>query len=160
MKGGYFKVVIPMSQTLINQINSVKNPISSNFPDGQGNSSVSESDLRGPTKVAKNAAPAERDFYRVLDSFKVEGLNFGVRLDKLDLVRADYLKTIKFASDEFVDLVKTGQITFEEGARRANGLRNVIFEISRRKDYDLGRSLAEYYKPGAKPFEWFLERYS
>lgn len=35
-----------------------------------------------------------------------------------------------------------------------------MFEISRRKDYDLGRSIAEYYKPTAKPFEHFLEHYS
>lgn len=70
------------------------------------------------------------------------------------------MKTIKLASDEFVELVNSGKITPKEGALRANKLRNVLFEISRRKDFDLGRSIAEYYKPEARPFEWFLERYS
>lgn len=116
--------------------------------------------MRRPTPVPKNAAPAVQNFYRELDLFKTTAMNFGYQLDKLAEVRADYLKTIKFASDEFVELVESGQISFEEGSLRANKLRNVLFEISRRKDYDLGRSLAKYFKPEARPFEWFLERYA
>ncbi len=157
---GYFEVTIPLSKTLVEQIKSIKNPISSNLSNGNGNANVSEGELRRPTVVPKNAAPAEREFYRTLDLLKAEALNFGVRGISMGDVRADYLKTIKYASNEFVELVKNGEISYEEGALRANKLRNVIFEISRRKDWELGRSIAEYTKPEAKPFGWFLERYS
>lgn len=157
---GLFDVKIPIARSLVAQIESVKNPISSNLLSGNGNSNVNLTALRQPTPVPKNATPAVREFYREIDLFQTELLNFSYRGIQIEDVRTDYLKTIKFASDEFIELVKSGKITPEEGALRANKLRNVIFEMSRRKDFDLGRSLAEYYKPEAKPFEWFLDRYS
>lgn len=157
---GNFDVKIPIDRSLVKQIEAIKNPISSILSDGTGNSNVNLTELRQPTVVPKNAAPAVRDFYRAIDLFQTEAVNFGFRLEKMAEVRPDYLKTVKFASDEFVELVKSGKISYEEGALRASRLRNVLFEISRRKDYDLGRSIAEYYKPAAKPFEWFLEKYA
>ena len=143
-----------MSKAQVAQIQSIKNPISSNLSNGNSNSNVSEADLRRPTRVAKNAAPAVRNFYQELDLFKTEALNFGIRFDKMADVRADYIKTIKFASNEFVELVESGKISYEEGAIRANKLRNVLFEISRRKDWDLGRSIAEYMNR-SKPLNGF-----
>ena len=164
--GGYVEVLIPLPKVFVEQIKSIQNPISSNLANGSGsfgsvvNSNVIEGDLMRPTLVPKNATPAEQDFYRALDLFKTEALNFGQRGASMGDIRADYLKTIKFASNEFVEMVESGRISYEEGALRANKLRNVLFEISRRKDWDLGRSLAEYTKPEAKPFEYFLEKYS
>lgn len=157
---GYFEVRIPLSQTLVAQIKSIKNPISSNLSGSNVNSNVNLTELRQPTPVPKNATPAERNFYQEIDLFQTEAMNFGFRMEKMAEVRGDYMKTIKFASEEFIEFVQSGKITPEEGALRASKLRNVLFEISRRKDYDLGRSIAEYYKPEAKPFEWFLQRYS
>lgn len=157
---GLFDVKIPIARSLAAQIESVKNPISFNLSSGNGNSNVNLNELRQPTSVPKNAPPAVQNFYREIDLFQTEAVNFGFRLEKMAEVRPDYLKTIKFASDEFIELVKSGKISYEEGALRASKLRNALFEISRRKDYDLGRSIAEYYKPGAKPFEWFLEKYA
>lgn len=157
---GYFEVTIPLSQTLVAQIKSIKNPISSNLPNGNGNSNVSESELRRPTPVPKNAAPAVQNFYRELDLFKTEAMNFGYRMEKMADVRADYLKTIKLASDEFKDLVESGQISYEEGARRANLLRNYIVETSRGKDSDFGRAIAEFLKKEGPTLETSVAKYA
>lgn len=102
---GYFEVIIPLPKTLVEKIKSIKNPISSNLPNGDGITNVSESELRHPTAVPKNAAPTIQNFYRELDLFKTEAMNFGYRMEKMAEVRADYLKAIKFASNEFVELV-------------------------------------------------------
>ncbi len=143
---GYFEVIIPLSQTLVEQIKSIKNPISSNLSNGSLNSAVNPAELTRPTPVPKNAMPAERDFYRVLDLLKTEGMNFGSRLVQDAEVRTDYLKTIKLASNEFIELAQSGQISYEEAARRANLLRNYIMEVSRGKNSDLGRAIAEFLK--------------
>lgn len=148
---GYFEVTIPLSRDLVKQIEAIKIPISSNLPGNTGNVGVAE--LSRPTPVSKNATPAEREFYRTLDLFKTEAMNFGYQLDKTGDVRADYLKTIKLASDEFIELVKSGKITPEEGGRRANLLRNYIVVTSRGKDADLGRAIAEYLKKQGPTFE-------
>lgn len=143
---GYFEVTIPLSKTLFAQIKSIKNPISSNLPNGGGNANVSESEVRRPTVVPKNAAPAVQGFYRELDLFKTEAMNFGSRLVQDAAVRADYIKTIQLASDEFIELVESGQIPYEEGARRANLLRNYILQTSRGKNSEFGRAIAEFLK--------------
>lgn len=143
---GYFEVTITLSKAQVAQIQSVKNPISSNLTDGNPSSQVSPAELSRPTPVPKNATPAEREFYRALDLFKTEAMNFGSRLVQDAEVRADYLKTIKFASNEFVELAQSGQISYEEAARRANLLRNYIVETTRGKNSEFGRAIAEYLK--------------
>ncbi len=150
---GLFDVQIPLSRTLVAQIKAIKNPISSNLTGANGNSSVSLTELRQPTPVPKNATPAERDFYQAIDLFKTQAMNFGSEMNQMGDVRADYLKTIKLASQEFIDLVKSGAITPEEGGRRANLLRNYIVETSRGKSGDLGRAYAEYLKKAGPTFE-------
>lgn len=84
-----------------------------------------------PTPVPKNATPAEREFYREIDLFKAEAMNFSYRGVQMADVRVDYMKTIKLASDEFVELVNGGKITPKEGALRANKLRNVAMNINK-----------------------------
>ena len=157
---GFYDVRIPLPRDLVAQIKSIKNPVSSYLAGASGNSNVGLADLGHPTPVPKNATPAEREFYRGIDLFRTELMNFGSRMDLTGDVRTDYLKTIRFAANEFVDLVKSGHISYEEGARRANGLRNVIFEMSRRTDSELFRAYAQLIKPKPKLFEWFLEHYS
>lgn len=157
---GSFDVKIPIARSLVTQIESINNPISSNLLNGNGNSNINLTELRQPTVVPKNAAPAVREFYREIDLLQTELLNFGYRMAHAADIRTDYLKTIKFASDEFVELAKSGQISYEEAAIRSNKLRNVIYEMSRLKDSELFRSYAQSLKPKPQPFEWFLEHYS
>lgn len=160
--GGRFKVLIEMSRTLVEQIESVKNPISSSLNDGDsiGNSNFSVTDFGRPTTVAKNATPAEKGFYQAIDLLKTQAMNFGSRMVQDADVRADYLKTIKYASEEFIELVKSGKISYEEGARRAGILRNYILEVSRGKNSDLGRALAEFLKKEGPTLQDLLTKYA
>ena len=157
---GYFEVAIPLPNSLVTQIESVKNPISSSLLSQNGNSNFNSSELNRPTKVPANATPSEREFYRTIDLLKTEAMNFGLRFVQDSQVRTDYLKTIKYASNEFVELAKSGQIPYEEAARRASLLRNYILEVSRGKNSELGRSIAEFLKKEGPTFEALLEKYA
>lgn len=157
---GLFNVKIPLSRKLVAQIKSIKNPISSSLAGANGISNISLTELRQPTTVPKNATPAEREFYRQIDLFKTQAMNFGSELDKIGEVRTDYLKTIRLASDEFIELVKSGKITPEEGGRRANLLRNYLVEISRGKSGYLGRAIAEFLKKDGPTFAEAIIKYA
>lgn len=175
---GLYRVEIPIPKELLAQIRAVKSAnqpqeprqtvaekngydqsslmrarIENSFP----NSSVSQP---APMPVNPNATSAERNFYREIDLFKTEATNFGARMVHTADVRADYLKTIKLASDEFVEMAKSGKISYEEGAIRASKLRNVIYETSRLKDSELFRAYAQAVKPKPQPLEWFLDKYA
>jgi hypothetical protein len=162
---GWFEVIIPISDDLFAKIKAVKKQNAQK----NGNAILEEIGIKlknDPTPIFRSAqipsyaTPQETNFYNAISVLETELVNFGYRGVQTADVRADYLKTIKFASEEFVELVQSGKISAEEGAKRANLLRNVIFEMSRRKDSELFRAYAQSLKSEAKPFDWFLERYS
>jgi hypothetical protein len=162
---GWFQIVIPISDELFNRIRAVK----AQNVRKKGKAKFEEITLKlitepvpafTPAQIPSYATPQERNFYNAINILETELVNFGIRGIKTADVRADYMKTIKLMSDEFIEKVQSGKISPEKGAVEANQLRNVIYEISRKKDYELFRAYAVSIKETPKTFDWFLEKYS
>jgi hypothetical protein len=162
---GWFQTIIPIPNELLAHIKSVK---SQNIQK-KGKVKFEEIALKlkteptptfAPKQIPNYASPQERNFYNAINILETELVNFGMRGIKTADVRVDYLKTIKLMSEEFVESVQSGKLTAEKGAIEANKMRNIIFEISRKKDYELFRAYAVSQKSTAPTFDWFLEKYS
>lgn len=152
-----FQVRIPIQATMYAQIKAIKeadkNP--ANSANGEGVNALLQ-----PLEIPANASPSEKSFYQEINALRSTLVNFGSRAIQAADVRADYLKLIKMSSDEFIELVKSGQITPEEGARRASTLRNFVLDLSRGKDSELGRAFAESLKKEGLSFDKLLHRYA
>ncbi len=156
--GGVFEVRIPIPGDLYQQIKSFKSE-ANNGANSQ-NDGENAMTLLQPVRIPDNATDAERNFYNEINTLRATLVNFGSRSIQASDVRAEYLKMIKMASDEFVELVQTGKLTPEEGALRASKLRNFILDLSRGKDSELGRAIAESLKKEGLSFDALLQRYA
>lgn len=81
-----------------------------------------------------------------LRDIEVTATNFGIRYIKMAEVRAAYTQSIKEMSRSIRFVVDSGQISAAMGAETAHGMRNQILEMSRTRDFDLGRALAKKMK--------------
>ncbi len=147
---GVFEVRIPISAGLYAKIKEIVNPgfDSIGSIDGSG-----VNDLFRPLPIPENAASSEKLFYQEINTLRSVLVNFGSRAIQSSEVRAEYLRLIKISSDEFIELVKSGIITPEEGAFRASALRNFVLDMSRGKDSELGRAIAESLKKEGLSFD-------
>lgn len=109
---------------------------------------------------ADGAPDINSDPNYALNIAAAELVDFGARGIQMDLVRQQYLDSIQGMSDEIMQLVRSGQISPEEGARRANELRNIILEASRGQDSELGRAIAESLKREGPTLEILCEKYA
>jgi hypothetical protein len=152
-----FEVRIPIPADLYTKIKEIKKAEndSVNPTDGAG-----VNDLLQPLAIPDNASSSEKLFYQEINTLRSTLTNFGSRAVQASDVRAEYLKLIKMSSDEFIELVRSGKITPEEGARRASTLRNFVLDISRGKDSELGRAIAESLKKEGLSFDKLLQRYA
>lgn len=152
-----FQVQISIPSAMYLQIKSIKE-----VEKNSANSTNSEgfNALLQPLEIPPNASSAEKSFYQEINALRSTLVNFGSRAIQASDVRADYLKLIKMASDEFLELVKSGQILPEEGARRASTLRNFVLDLSRGKDSELGRAFAGSLKKEGLSFDKLLQRYA
>ncbi len=176
---GLYQVEIPIPKELLAQIRAVKSANQPQEPkqtvaekNGYDASNLLRNRLENqlpnpqpipqpaPTPVNPNATPAEKELYKAVDVMRAELTNFGYRGIQVENVRADYLRSIKDTSDEILEMVKSGQISPEEGASRASKMRNVIVELNRGKDSELGRAIAESLKKEGKTLDELLETYS
>lgn len=101
-----------------------------------------------------------RDPNAALTVASAELMQFGARGIGFDVVRQQYAQNIEQMSQEILDMIARGEITPEEGARRANELRNTILEMSRGQDSELGRAIAEFVKREGLTLESLMEKYA
>ncbi len=81
-----------------------------------------------------------------LRDFEATATNFGLRYIKMAEVRAAYVKGIREMSQGIRLAVDSGQLSAAKGAETAHQMRNQILEMSRERDFDLGRALARKMK--------------
>lgn len=107
----------------------------------------------GPNPPSKNTLLA-----KAIEAFQATATNFGEKFLSMGNTRSRYLKAIKDMSNEILDMVRNNRISAEEGAQQAHNARNLILEMSRGKDSELGRAWAESLKKTGKSFEEVLEK--
>lgn len=93
---------------------------------------------------------AEPVVEQALRDFEVTANNFAMRLIRMAEVRVAYVQQIQQMSQSIRAAVQSGELSPEKGAQLANELRNQIMEMQRRRDFDLGRSLAASKKAQAR----------
>ncbi len=64
--------------------------------------------------------------------------------------RAEYMLKTRQASKEIRDLVRSGKLTPQEGAKRASTIRNTIMDATRGKLSDIGRAWSQKLKRNGK----------
>ncbi len=75
-------------------------------------------------------------------------------------VRRQYVQAIKAAVAEIQADVASGAITPEQGAMRANQIRNVIMEQGRARSSEVGRAVAEFLKKEGLTLPKLIEKYA
>jgi hypothetical protein len=98
-----------------------------------------------------------QDALTELDSSAV---SFAARFIQDDRVRQQYRQSIREAGAEISADVASGRITPEQGAMRAQQLRNEIMALARARTSALGRAMAESLKFEGKTFEALTARYA
>ena len=88
-----------------------------------------------------------------LHDMEVTATNFGLRYIRMAEVRAAYVNQIREMSDGIRAAVASGEISAAKGAEVASGMRNEILVLARKRDFDLGRSLARQMKDKGVSFE-------
>lgn len=83
---------------------------------------------------------------KALRELEATSASFAMRLIRMAEVRTAYVAQIKEMSLAIRKAVDQGSITAGRGAELANGLRNEIMAMSRERDMDLGRALAQKWK--------------
>lgn len=100
---------------------------------------------------------AEPVVEQALRDFEVTANNFAMRLIRMAEVRVAYVQ-IQQMSQSIRAAVQSGELSPEKGAQLANELRNQIMEMQRRRDFDLGRSLAASKKAQGLAFEAAIQK--
>jgi len=113
--------------------------------------------LNGTSGPAK---PTDPTLQLTLDALRTEFTNFAQRFIQDKDVRADYMTKASQASDEILNVVKTGDATAAEGAAQANAMRNGLLEAGRLKSSDIGRAVAESEKASGLTMDALIAKYS
>lgn len=97
------------------------------------------------------------DVETAVQLLKTQANNFAVRFINDASVRRDYIQKIEKISRETLEAVKRNQMTPEQGAEFANGLRNTIMEWSRLQSSDIGQATAQAQKAQGKSLATLLD---
>lgn len=100
----------------------------------------------------------KQDFETALREFELAANNFAIRFIKMAEVRAWYRDQAQEMSRSLRAAVESGEISAQRGAELAHGARNEILDMARRRDFDLGRSIAEAMKKNGISFEEAIKR--
>jgi hypothetical protein len=100
------------------------------------------------------------DLESALAVLKTEAVNFGYRFIRDGAVRRDYIAKTQALVKTIKDEVRSGRLTYAEGAVEANKLRNAIMDAARLKSSDLGRASAEAAKLTGKTLVDLQEYYA
>jgi hypothetical protein len=100
------------------------------------------------------------DLESALALLKTEAVNFGYRFIQDGAVRRDYMARTEALVKTIKDEVRSGRLTYGEGAQEANKLRNAIMDAARLKSSDIGRATAEAAKLQGKTLAELQEYYA
>jgi hypothetical protein len=95
-----------------------------------------------------------------LTAFESTAVNFAARFIPDARVRANYVRQAEAASREIEAEVLSGAKTAEEGARKANEMRNALLETARLQSSDVGRAVAEAEKATGLGMEELQAKYA
>jgi hypothetical protein len=104
--------------------------------------------------------PARQRLEAALTELDSGAVGFAVRFIQDAGVRQQYRQSVRQAGAEISADVAAGRITPEQGAMRAQQLRNEIMALARARTSDLGRAMAERLKFEGKTFEELTARYA
>jgi hypothetical protein len=110
--------------------------------------------------LAPNADPRRQRLADAMTELDSAAVSFAMRFIQDDLGRQQYRQSIREAGVEISAEVASGRITPEQGAMRAQELRNEIMVLARSRTSDLGRAMAESLKFEGKTFEELASRYA
>lgn len=110
-----------------------------------------------PGPVGLSQPSAVEHAVRTLES---EALNFAMRFIRDSNVRLNYLAEIRKFSQQILSEVRQGGLSYGEGAKQANEMRNSIMEASRIKSSDIGRAQAISLKSKGLLLEELTEKYA
>jgi hypothetical protein len=101
---------------------------------------------------------ADPTLEEALQALEVTAMNFAVRLIRMAEVRTFYVQSIHEMSASIRAAVEAGAMSPKVGAKMAQEMRNEILRMSRARDFDLGRALAQSMKKDGIAFEKIIER--
>lgn len=112
-----------------------------------------------PTRpVTTTGLVTQAELESALRQLEAQANQFAIRLIRMADVRTDYVRKIHEYSQSIRTAVANGELSEARGAQLAHEMRNQIMEMSRRRDMDLGRSLARDLKGRGLSFEEAIER--
>lgn len=85
-------------------------------------------------------------FDRAMKALESQVANVGVHVTIDSATRLAYAREIKAMAQKLESDALAGKLTWAEAARQAQGTRNVIMEIFRRRSTPVGRAMAQYLK--------------
>ncbi|HLL00685.1 MAG TPA: hypothetical protein VK539_08875 [Myxococcaceae bacterium] len=96
----------------------------------------------------------------VIRAMQAELTQFGLRFISDNATRRNYQAQIQQYVNELLDHMRRGEITPQEAARLANATRNDVMNALRLKTSDVGRAVAESFKPEGKTLSQLLQHYA
>lgn len=96
---------------------------------------------------------------RAIAALQATGYNFASACIQESRVRAQYIRDIQAVSVEFLETVRSGQMSPRAAAAEVNLLRNQILELARLRSSPTGRAFAARLKPQGRAMADLVEKY-